>query len=57
MKMTVPAIPVSMESARMASTSTNVCAVLDIQVCLAKYRVLVNMIEVFMVSEGIVNKY
>lgn len=55
--MTVPAIPVSMESARMASTSTNVRAILGIQVCLAKYLVSVNMMEVFMVSEGIVNKY
>lgn len=37
MKTTVPATPVRMESARTESTSTNVCAALDIQVGLTLF--------------------
>lgn len=43
--MTVPATLVRMESARMESTSTNVCAALDIQVCLTMYLFWVNTVK------------
>lgn len=44
--MTVPATPVSTESARMALTSTNVCAPQDIQVCVVRYLIKVKMMIV-----------
>lgn len=44
--MTVPATPVSTESARTALTSTNACALQDIQVCFDRNLIKVNVITV-----------